>query len=217
MIDKEIIEKAGNISQERLEMLGGIQKRMPFHIPSKDAVVTELLGLYQTMVTRRGGIFQLDEPTSSKIEKVSTWIYESQKRGLMLIGTMGNGKTTMLLSLLYFFGEKATLYEASSLFDKIKKEKEIPQRANNDILLIDDLGVEPPYFNDFGITRYPLAEVLLKRYRDNKITVIVTNLSLDQIGQIYGDRVRERMIETFAAIQYTEPSYRTQKMSTTHE
>ena len=72
----------------------------------------------------------------------------------------------------------------------------------------DDLGVEPATYNDFGEIRYPLAEFLMKRYKNNLPTIIATNLTFEDIGKVYGDRLQDRMREMFAMITYKEQSYR---------
>ena len=73
---------------------------------------------------------------------------------------------------------------------------------------MDDLGVEPATYNDFGVIRYPLAELLTQRYKNNSMTLIATNYTFEQLGETYGDRLQDRMREMYAMITYREPSYR---------
>ncbi len=183
-------------------------EKFPVQLGERGVVSAKLLGCYGAMVESRGVDFVMDDNTLSKVESVIKWMYDSKKRGLLLCGTIGNGKTTMLRSISYLFGGKAMYMEAQSIYDHFKQNHSYPSWPKNAILLIDDLGVEPPSCNDFGEIRYPLAELLMSRYKYNATTIIATNYTLDQIGQAYGDRVLDRMKEMFAQLTYIEPSYR---------
>ena len=99
-------------------------------------------------------------------------------------------------------------FEAQGIYNHFKQTQEFPYIGQKDILLIDDLGVEPQSYNDFGEIRYPLAELLMLRYKQNRPTIIATNCTFEQIGEIYGDRLQDRMKEMYAVITYKEPSYR---------
>ena len=182
--------------------------KFPVRLGDYDTMCARLLGWYANMVKGRGVPFILDKSTETKIEKVVRWMLDTPKRGLLLCGTLGNGKTTMLRSLKYLFGSNAVYMEAQQVYDYFKQNQSLPPVAPKDVLLIDDLGVEPPSYNDFGNVRYPLAELLMARYRTNSTTVIASNCTFAQIGETYGDRVKDRMKEMFATITYTEESYR---------
>ena len=183
--------------------------RFPVKLPENpQQVAAALLGYYAANVESRDTEFQMDEPTMAKVDKVVKWMYESRKRGLLLCGTLGNGKTTMLRSLMHIFGSKASYYEAQGIYDFYRQNQSLPQISQGEVLMVDDLGVEPATYNDFGEIRYPLAEFLMKRYKSNQPTVIATNLTFDDIGRVYGDRLQDRMREMFAMIIYKEASYR---------
>ena len=167
-----------------------------------------LLGWYGTAVRERDVKFVIDSNTEDKIEKVVKWMYESKKRGLLLCGTLGNGKTTMLKALKNMLGYGAIYVEAQQVYEYFKKNQSLPTTAPYQVLLLDDLGVEPSSYNDFGEIRYPLTELLMNRYKMNLTTVIATNCTFEQLGETYGDRLQDRMKEMFAMIKYTEPSYR---------
>ena len=167
-----------------------------------------LLAMYGAEVAHRDIEFRLDDATVSKVERVVKWMYDSKKRGLLLCGTLGNGKTTMLRAIKRFFNYNISYFEAQGIYNHFKQTQEFPERGLNGILLIGDLGVEPQSYNDFGEIRYPLAELLMLRYKQNRPTIIATNCTFGQIGEIYGDRLQDRMEEVYAVITYKEPSYR---------
>ena len=183
-------------------------EKFPVRLCDEQSMTITILGVYGSMVESRGVEFRMDEATLTKVEKVVKWMYSSNKRGLLLCGTLGNGKTTMLRTIKHLFGSRAVYMEAQGIYDHFKQNQSLPEISSRDILLIDDLGVEPSGYNDFGEMRYPLAELLMKRYKFNATTIIATNFTFDQIGETYGDRVQDRMKEMFGLISYTEPSYR---------
>lgn len=183
--------------------------RFPVKLPeSQEQMVALLLGTYGSVVEDRDMDFSMDESTVSKVEKVVRWMYESRKRGLLLCGTLGNGKTTMLRTINRLFGTHAVFMEAQVVYDYYRQNQCLPSIPSNDILLVDDLGVEPATYNDFGEIRYPLAELLMQRYKNNSMTLIATNYTFEQLGETYGDRLQDRMREMYAMITYREPSYR---------
>lgn len=183
--------------------------KFPMKLPeSQEKLMAMLLGTYGAVVESRDMALQMDEATIAKVEKVVKWMYESKKRGLLLCGTLGNGKTTMLRALKNLLGSKVTYLEAQGIYNHFKQYQSFPDISPDNVLLIDDLGVEPATYNDFGEIRYPLTELLMKRYKGNLTTIIATNKTFDQIGETYGDRLQDRMREMFAMITYLEPSYR---------
>lgn len=206
-MDEALKDKAAEYMarvQDRIPTL----RRFPVDFASEDDALVSILGMYGAVVRSRGVDFSMDDNTVAKVEKVVRWIFRSQKRGLLLCGTLGNGKTTMLNVFRHLLGSRAVLYEAQALYDYYKANQTLPHIPMNTVLLIDDLGVEPNSYNDFGDKRYPLAELLLARYRQNATTVIATNCSMAQLGELYGDRVQDRMREMYVMIRYVEPSYR---------
>lgn len=184
-------------------------EKFPVPLPeSQEKMAGMLLGVYCAVVNSRDMEPQMDDATISKVEKVVKWMYESRKRGLLLCGTLGNGKTTMLRAIKNLIGTKVVYLEAQGIYDYFRQNQTFPDIPYDSVLLIDDLGVEPPSYNDFGEIRYPLTELLMKRYKGNLTTVIATNKTFEQIGETYGDRLQDRMREMFAVIKYVEPSYR---------
>jgi len=184
-------------------------EKIPVKLPeSQEQLAGLLLGSYGAVVSSRDMELQMDDSTVAKVEKVVKWMYESRKRGLLLCGTLGNGKTTMLRAIKNLLGSKSVYLESQAIYDYFRQNQSFPEISADAVLLIDDLGVEPPTYNDFGEIRYPLTELLMRRYKGNLTTVIATNKTFEQIGETYGDRLQDRMREMFAIIKYVEPSYR---------
>lgn len=206
-MEESVINNAREYVSQNIGTVSGIP-RFPVALLPLKQLSSELLSCYGLEVAARGGRFTFDEQAVEKVEKVVRWMTESSRRGLLLCGTCGNGKTTMLNAIKRLFGTRAVFLEAQGVYDHFRKDMSLPNISARDILLIDDLGAEPLKVNDFGQPRCPLEELLLSRYKTMSTTVIATNLSFEQIGKLYGERVQDRMREMFSMIVYTEPSYR---------
>lgn len=184
--------------------------RLPQALRSEEDIRNRLTAIYSLEVESRNREFILDSNTIEKIDLVSKWLFCSEKRGLLLMGTMGNGKTTMLSSIRRLFECKTALVNAIDLYDSYKENQGLVPRRNEVLLLIDDLGIEPIRCLIYGEEHYPLSKLFLYRYDRRLTTVIATNLDEEQIKERYGDRVMDRMIETFEVIIYDAGSYRQQ-------
>lgn len=202
---RELAMRYMDSESEKMSVSGKMPAALP---PDPEKMAMLVLGKYGAIVRSRGMDMQVDDETVTKVDKVVKWMYGSRRRGLLLCGTLGNGKTTMLRALSSLFGLKAAYMEAQAVYDYYRKNQALPQIPRDCIVLLDDLGVEPVTYNDFGELRYPLAEFLMQRYSLNQTVVVATNLNFDEIGNRYGDRLQDRMREMFAVLCYVHPSYR---------
>ena len=116
--------------------------KFPNPLPySREDASSLLLAMYGAEVAQRDIEFRLDDATVSKVERAVKWMYDSKKRGLLLCGTLGNGKTTMLRALKRFFDYNVSYFEAQWVYNHFKQTQQFPFIGQKDILLIDDLGV----------------------------------------------------------------------------
>lgn len=180
-----------------------------FSSPLRDEmeIKARLCAAYEVHVELRGGQTDWDEVTNSSINNVLDWIFDCQHRWLILYGSLGTGKTTMLKALKTVF-PSSVYCSAMRVFDEFKAKEILPIFPDNKLLLLDDLGAEPPVCKIFGEDRTPITDMLLRRYDWLATTVIATNLSIDDIQTRYGDRLADRIAEMAIAIQYDAPSYR---------
>ncbi len=145
-------------------------------------------------------------------------------KGILLVGPIGSGKTTLISLMNYFCPREArflvkptreisfefekdgfsviNLYSKGSFFRY--GERSIPKAY-----CFDDLGLEqtPKYYgNDCNV----MAEILLARYdlfvSKRMMTHITTNLSASELESIYGNRVRSRMREMFNMVAFDRDS-----------
>jgi DNA replication protein DnaC len=63
-------------------------------------------------------------------------------------------------------------------------------------LFIDDIGSEPVY-SHFGNSANIIGEIIIRRYEKGSLTHGTSNLSTDELKQLYGIRVYDRMREMF--------------------
>lgn len=182
--------------------------RLPLPLNSEEDTCWRLLALYQLEVEYRGQVFINDENTHEKIHRVARWLFSSKQRGLILMGTMGNGKSTMLRVINRLFKSTCTFGDAQDIFEHFKKTQGSMRYWEEPLLLIDDMGIEPVRCLVYGEEYYPISRLLLHRYDKQLTTIIATNLGIEEIGARYGDRVVDRMKETFSAIIYDHNSYR---------
>jgi energy-coupling factor transporter ATP-binding protein EcfA2 len=155
--------------------------------------------------------FLRDEATAEKYQI-------SFRKGILLTGPVGCGKTS-LLNLMKFFlptGKRFIIKSCRDISFEFCEEgyttirKYSNQSYNKDIpktYCFDDLGTETNlkyYGNDCNV----MAQILLSRYDLFTIhkmqTHITTNLNGDEIEEMYGPRVRSRMREQFNLIAFDE-------------
>ncbi|WP_245749071.1 ATP-binding protein [Draconibacterium orientale] len=142
------------------------------------------------------------------------------KKGILLTGPIGCGKTTLMSLVKYFFqhGKQFRVVSARDISFEFEKEgyKVINRYSKNpanlsysnpvpNIYCFDDLGVEQVQ-KHFGNECNVMGEILLSRYdlfvSKGIPTHLTTNLSASEIEEKYGNRVRSRMREMFNLIAF---------------
>lgn len=181
-----------------------------------EALEEVLLENYANIVSVRGRKFIRDEFTLYNINRVAEWLKNDSKDGLLLYGTVGTGKTTLMRSLYQVlhddFNRRVDIGSASQLVE-LFQHRDIDSypfeyEKNVDFLFIDDAGVEPDYCCIWGTDYEPMRDLLAYRYDARKYTIISSNLGNEELIQKYGLRIFDRMIETYDRITYEFEGYR---------
>lgn len=146
-----------------------------------------------------------------------------KKRGLILSGSIGSGKTTLMRSLHYALqlahreyepqeGELRKYYSHLWVSAKdvahIKSRDQVKEMASKMYLFIDDIGEEPAQINLYGTEIQPMVDLLELRYLNGDPTFLTTNLNYTQMGEKYGLRVADRIVEMCHPVKYENSSYR---------
>jgi len=150
----------------------------------------------------------------------------SFKKGLLIIGGYGIGKTQIMLAMeqaLLSFGHRGfKFYSVSDVVQKYEicslpnDKAEFYRNMNAGIILFDDITAER-IANNFGHINI-IREVLEQRYARGKITHGILNYkegckgdldeTLNLLNEKYGNRFYDRIFEMFNLVEFTGKSLR---------
>ena len=153
--------------------------------------------------------------------------YPAVEQGLVLMGTVGVGKTHLAVSVLKGLTERGfncLFYEFGTLLKEIQdsynpntKASELGVLApvlNAEILVLDELGASKP--TDW--VRDTMAHIINSRYNDRKLTIFTTNY-LDErkrekeetLEDRIGVRLRSRLYEMCKTVEMSGQDFRRNK------
>ncbi len=171
--------------------------------------------------------YKPQNPSQESAFRYSTQLtmdYPAVDRGLLLIGSVGVGKTHLAVSILKGLTErgfKCLFYEFGKLLKEIQDSYNPNTQAselgvlapvlNTDILVLDELGASKP--TDW--VRDTMAHVINSRYNDKRLTIFTTNYpdtrqsERDEVLEDrIGTRLRSRLYEMCQTIVMTGDDYR---------
>ena len=181
-----------------------------------------------------GNHFKIYEEDRTIIYKLIAYFTKDQKmanrggvnleKGILLSGPIGCGKTSLMYLFKYIAPEGNKYYVKSCRevsFEFIKEGYEVITRYSKPRLhqkragtiCFDDLGTESN-LKYFGNECNVMGEILLSRYDSfchpqlsrRVITHLTTNLSASEIEQLYGNRIRSRLRESFNLVAFSNNS-----------
>ncbi len=146
--------------------------------------------------------------------------FDAHHRNLLFTGTVGTGKTFLsncIAKALLDSAHSVIYFSAVELFDAFSKnvfgkDKEAlysfyEDLYNCDLVIVDDLGTE--MINPF-VTSY-FFSFLNERQLREKSTLISTNLDLQQLNNLYSERICSRIIGNYEICVLTGSNIRIQK------
>lgn len=77
-----------------------------------------------------------------------------------------------------------------------------------ELLIIDDVGVEPAVVKVWGNEISPFTEIMYYRYDRQLWTLVTTNLDDEDFYKRYGPRLADRFTEMFDKIPFENNTYR---------
>jgi len=152
-----------------------------------------------------------------KIKSTVTWITGPTYRSCLLLqGTNGNGKTTLMEAVYQLYRavdasivsvkcERLVEFFIMQLSGVSSAYTEYKTAAR---ICIDELGIEPERCMVYGVEYTPIQSLLMYRYEKQLPTIITTNLSDAMIEQRYGVRIMDRIAEMCTILRFSAPSYR---------
>lgn len=154
-------------------------------------------------------------------EKFCENIRSKEQKNLLFIGNTGTGKTFLSNSIakktmdngytvLYQTAPVLmdTILDSKFSYNKEDANKEKYYRIFDvDVLIIDDLGTETLNNNKFT----ELFNIINTRLLKDKKTVISTNLTLNELGQEYDERIISRLIGNFIICKFVGEDIRLKK------
>lgn len=143
---------------------------------------------------------------------------EKMGRSLVMTGEPGTGKTHLACAVaravIETYGVSAKFSTVSDLLRRIKetyrRDSEISERSVIDefvrcgLLVVDELGVQIGSEHE----KLLLFEVLNGRYQELRPTILISNLSADDLEEFLGHRVMDRYRECGVVLAFDWESYR---------
>ena len=186
---------------------------------TREQAIDILKACYISEVESRGRECVMDESTQGHIFRLACWLTDPNDThfGVMFIGGVGNGKTTLMRALQrgywWMMQDESYDYQREYRLDIVNAKDLNCSNKTWQKLGIDDLGTEPVEVQQYGNICTPSIDVLTYRYDRHLPTFVTTNLAQDQhdgetLRQRYGGRIADRCNEMFHVIGFYNQSYR---------
>ena len=178
----------------------------------------EVRAILSRFLASRIGSKGIDILTENYAKIMAEWAVKTDKWGMLLCGTYGCGKTTLANAFADTYGiiEGTIGTIATCRLSAIElctiartNEAKFSEICNKvELIVLDDVGIEPMHVNVFGTYVSPVVEMLYKRYDNRKPIILTTNLSAKEFYTRYGDRIKDRGKEMFSILTMKNGSRR---------
>jgi len=141
---------------------------------------------------------------SKKFEELKFIKNPSLKKGIMLAGGCGCGKTTLMRFFQDNQIQRYVMRTACDVSDQFAEDGSgIIKEYNKYVYCFDDLGAEDVR-KHFGDSANVMAKILYNRYERGILTHVTTNLTANQIKSIYGERIASKSKGMFNIIEFPQ-------------
>lgn len=183
---------------------------------SKESLTNRLINVYIEEVLKNGNELEKTKTMQKNTEQVANWLLNGKRKGLVINGTIGNGKTTMMQAIrdtMYVL--KVAKFDEVGWIDSHKlnnlylEDKEgFKWFSERRFLFIDDLGENNTEILDYGNNVSPITELLRIRYAQRETTICSSNKTKAELSEMFGERIADRIKEMFDFISFNGISYR---------
>lgn len=172
----------------------------PFHFGVPNAKETLMNGLR--------AVIHHDVVWLPEYDKISEWLSNNHKKGLLIIGPPGVGKTVITMKVIpmilhIYYKRILSCFQSTELVNR--KAYEDVMRYRN--IVIDDVGIEGVY-NDFGNPHIVFSEAVDSIEKRGVLLIATSNLTIDEIKAKYGLRTYDRLRAHMSLIVIKEKSFR---------
>jgi len=175
------------------------QKQVQIRLPDAAQILQEALSFF----LQKDG---LNLQWLPEYDQIAQWLSANDGRGLFLFGNCGRGKSLLcryvLPAILLGYCRRVV-----SVFDTAEMNRQIDHVLSRHIISLDDVGTED-ISNVYGNKRLAFAEVMDAVEKNNKLIIISSNLSVNDIRQRYGERVLDRIKATTKRVLFEGESLR---------
>ena len=146
-------------------------------------------------------------------DEVCNWLADNKRRGLMLFGSNGRGKTQICQNIIpvifmHYLKRDYFCVEAKNLSQYNRSEIDKCQLwYTTTPIIIDDVGVES-IANDYGEKRDLFSEIVDQCEKEKRLLILTTNLTPKEIIERYGLRTLDRLKAIVRAIKFHGDSLR---------
>lgn len=161
--------------------------------------------------------YEINKENKESINQLYFWITGNLegfngelKKGILLMGGFGTGKSTMARIIAKMF-EKLTNKRIKYLNAFRLNNPEIVEILSEYYakpLIIDEIGKENTSIKIYGTDRMPMIELLTERYDRKSFTIGTTNFNLESLKEKYGGYIEDRIKEMFNVIELKGKSRR---------
>lgn len=158
--------------------------------------------------------FRIDPKNMLAVKESLKFVQQFKQRektgeGLVLLGPKGVGKTHLGCAILNALIQEgiACRYVYAESFLELARRRPLDQTdlgvqtlrafATERLIFLDDVGIG----NDTTFTEAQYTTLLDARYREKRPTVLASNLGLEDLEKVIGERTQSRLIETSMIIQ----------------